>query len=101
LFSSRVITQFDSDDGATNPVYRLISAISNDNFFISNYRKTHNTNENLFALYPILFSKYLTKGGKDTIINEEINDNYKDSTAFLLGVSKAKYQAEKTMIPED
>ena len=85
LMSDRVLTQFDNNADATIPTYRLNSAITMDSWFMQQYRNTqYGTGQNFLVDNPLLFSKWVTKKLDED--NGEMNENYKDSTSYLLDV---------------
>lgn len=87
IISDRVITQFDSFAGTALPTYRLQSAITNDSWFMQQFRETAVAQkyQNFLIDFPLLFSKYcdtkIAKGDNNPV---SLNTYYKGSTAYLV-----------------
>lgn len=80
--SDRVITQFDTRQGTTFPVYRLESAITKDISFMKEYRRFQKSEyQNFFSQNPHLFSKYSEPNNFN-----EFNSRYRDSTVYQVSV---------------
>lgn len=115
VVSERPIVQFPSKTGATIPVYRLGSAITNDTHFFNMYRTQHVDEEgsflsglNFLVDNPLIFSEYndiesIKKSNSTKTSNlANINKLFKDSTAYLLGVGdKSKSISYSDMTPAD
>ena len=78
VISDSVVTQFDSNSGATIPVYRLNSSFTHMTWFLHQYQTTQTgKGQNLLADYPNLLYKYNSEG--------ELNKKYKGYANYVLG----------------
>lgn len=101
LLSDEPVTQFDSFSGATIPVYRLNSALTNLSWFLRQYKQTNDkSNFNFLVDNPLLLTKYTgITGGK---FSDEHNTYYKGYANYILGVGDSEnYQNFAELPPAD
>lgn len=97
LLSDIPITQFESNSGATIPVYRLNSALTSLQWFMHQYRQTQSSEQqNFFSKYPFILSKYSTEN-----LDGNQNQAYKGYAGYLLGFGQGETTGFHEMTPSD
>lgn len=97
ILSDIPITQFESNSGATIPVYRLNSALTSLQWFMHQYRQTQSSeSQNFFSKYPFILSKYSTDN-----LDGNQNQAYKGYAGYLLGFGQGETTGFHEMTPSD